>query len=71
LSGDQLETIMTAASDLPLEKRSVFLERCAARLAMRGRRFTDAAPRAKTCEHSCEQALFEDAFEDPKNGLSH
>jgi hypothetical protein len=47
LSGDQLETIMTAASDLPLEKRSVFLERSAPRLAMRGRRFTDAAPRAK------------------------
>jgi hypothetical protein len=33
---------MTAAGSLPVEKRSVFLERVAARLQLRGPRFTDA-----------------------------
>jgi hypothetical protein len=38
---------MTAAGGLPVEKRDVFLERVAARLQLRGPRFTDAdwAPR--------------------------
>ena len=42
LSDDQLQIIMTAAGSLPVEKRSVFLERLAARLQLRGSRFTDA-----------------------------
>jgi hypothetical protein len=42
LSDDQLATMMTAAGSLPAEKRSVFLERVAARLRLRGPRFTDA-----------------------------
>jgi len=42
LDNDQLATIMMAESSLPPEKRSVFLERIAARLQLRGRRFTDA-----------------------------
>ena len=42
LSDDQLQIIMTAAGSLPVEKRSVFLERLAARLRLRGPRFTDA-----------------------------
>ena len=42
LSDDQLAMVMTAASSLPVEKRSVFLERVAARLRLRGPRFTDA-----------------------------
>ena len=33
---------MTAAGSLPVEKRGVFLERVAARLQLRGLRFTDA-----------------------------
>jgi hypothetical protein len=33
---------MTAAGGLPVEKRSVFLERVAARLRLHGPRFTDA-----------------------------
>jgi hypothetical protein len=41
LSDDQLATVMTAASSLPVEKRSLFLERVAARLRLH-RRFTDA-----------------------------
>ena len=42
LSDDQLTTVITAASGLPVEKRSVFLERIAARLQLRGPHFTDA-----------------------------
>ena len=42
LDNDQLAIIMMAESSLPPEKRSVFLERIAARLQLRGRRFTDA-----------------------------
>jgi hypothetical protein len=40
LSDDQLTIVMTAAGGLPVEKRSLFLERVAARLYLRGR-FTD------------------------------
>jgi hypothetical protein len=42
LSDDQLATVMTAAGSLSVEKRSTFLERVAARLQLRGPRFTDA-----------------------------
>ena len=42
LSDDQLALIMTAADSVPVEKRSVFLERVAARLRLRGSHFTDA-----------------------------
>jgi hypothetical protein len=38
--GGQLAVVMTAARNLPIEKRSVFLERVAARLQLRGS-FTD------------------------------
>ena len=40
LSDSQLETIMTAAAGIDPERRTVFLERCAAMLKLRGR-FTD------------------------------
>jgi hypothetical protein len=39
---NQLSVVMAAASGLTPEKRSVFLERVAARLKLRGPRFTDA-----------------------------
>jgi hypothetical protein len=39
LSDDQLALVMTAAGSVPVEKRSVFLERVAARLQLRGPRF--------------------------------
>ena len=42
LSDDQLALVMTAAGGLPMEKRSVFLERVAARLRLHGPHFTDA-----------------------------
>jgi hypothetical protein len=42
LSDDQLALIMTAAGSVPVEKRSTFLERVAARLRLRGPHFTDA-----------------------------
>jgi len=42
LSDSQLQIVMTAAGGLPVEKRSVFLERVAARLQLRGPHFTDA-----------------------------
>ena len=43
LSDAQLQTLMTFAADIPQEKRSMFLERVAAMLAMRGRgHFNDA-----------------------------
>ena len=42
LSDDQLALIMTAAGGLPVEKRSVFLERVATRLQLRGSHFIDA-----------------------------
>ena len=42
LSDAQLALVMTAAGGLPVEKRSVFLERVAARLRLHGPRFTDA-----------------------------
>jgi hypothetical protein len=42
LSDEQLQTVMIAAGPLPPEKRGVFLERVAARLRLRGHRFTDA-----------------------------
>ena len=41
LNDAQLEIVMVAAGSLPAEKRSVFLERVAARLRLRGPRFTD------------------------------
>jgi hypothetical protein len=42
LSDEQLQIIMTAAGSLPVEKRSVFLERVAGKLRLRGSHFTDA-----------------------------
>ena len=42
LSDSQLQIIMTAAGTMPVEKRSTFLERIAARLQLRGPHFTDA-----------------------------
>jgi hypothetical protein len=42
LTDAQLEIVMVAAGGLPAEKRSVFLERVAARLRLHGPRFTDA-----------------------------
>jgi hypothetical protein len=42
LSDDQLAMVMIAAGGLEVEKRSVFLERVAARLRLHGPRFTDA-----------------------------
>ena len=42
LNDTQLALVMTAAGPLPAEKRSVFLERVAARLRLRGPHFTDA-----------------------------
>jgi hypothetical protein len=42
LSDAQLTAVMIAAGGLPVEKRSVFLERVAARLQLRGFHFTDA-----------------------------
>jgi hypothetical protein len=42
LSDSQLQIVITAAGPLPPEKRSVFLERIAARLQLRGARFSDA-----------------------------
>ena len=42
LTDDQLGIVMNAASGLPVEKRTVFLERVAARLALRGARISDA-----------------------------
>ena len=43
LTGNQLRTVMDMARVLPVEKRSVYLQRIAAMLTMRGRgHFTDA-----------------------------
>ena len=42
LNDNQLQIVMTDAGSLPVEKRSVFLERVAARLRLRGLRLTDA-----------------------------
>ncbi|MGZ5935455.1 MAG: hypothetical protein ACXWLV_12215 [Rhizomicrobium sp.] len=43
MSDTQLKTVMAAASHVPHEKRSQFLERVAAMLALRGRgHFSDA-----------------------------
>jgi hypothetical protein len=42
LTDAQLEIVMTAAGSLPVEKRSAFLERVAARLRLRGSHLTDA-----------------------------
>ena len=42
LTDAQLEIVMIAAGSLPVEKRGLFLERVAARLRLRGPRFTDA-----------------------------
>jgi hypothetical protein len=41
LTDDQLQIVISDASGLSPEKRSVFLERLAARLRLRGSRFTD------------------------------
>ena len=43
LSDDQLKMVMATAAQVPYEKRSQFLERVAAMLALRGRgHFSDA-----------------------------
>jgi hypothetical protein len=42
LNDAQLATVMTTAGALPAEKRMTFIERIAARLRLRGSRFTDA-----------------------------
>jgi hypothetical protein len=41
LNDVQLEIVMVAAGGLPAEKRSVFLERVAARLRLHGPHFSD------------------------------
>jgi hypothetical protein len=41
LTDGQLKTVMSAAADLPQEKRRVFLQRLSSMLNLRGRRFTD------------------------------
>jgi hypothetical protein len=41
LTDYQLGTVMDMARTVPVEKRDVYLQRIAAMLAMRGRRFTD------------------------------
>jgi hypothetical protein len=41
LTDGQLKTVMSAAADLPQEKRGLLLRRIAAMINMRGRRFTD------------------------------
>ena len=46
LSDAQLALVMTAAGGLPVEKRSVFLERVAAGLRLRGPHFISAAIQA-------------------------
>jgi hypothetical protein len=50
VTDDQLKTIMTAASGLPVEKRGVFIERVVARLGLHPRftaaEFADAVQRA-------------------------
>ena len=46
LTDAQLEIVMVPAGGLPAKKRSVFLERVAARPQLRGPHFTDADLRA-------------------------
>jgi len=41
LTGHQIEIVMDAARALPVEKRSLLLERIAAMVNLRGRRVTD------------------------------
>ena len=41
LNDSQLELVMTAAGGLEVEKRDVFLQRVAAKLSLRGQRFSD------------------------------
>jgi hypothetical protein len=41
LTDRQLELVMTVAAELPVEKRSLLLERIAARLRLVGPRFND------------------------------
>jgi hypothetical protein len=41
LSDKQLEIVMDAAADLPVEKRALLLERVAARLRLAGPRFNE------------------------------
>jgi hypothetical protein len=41
LKGQQLQTVIAAAEKLPPEKRTVFLQRVAGRLQLRGFHFTD------------------------------
>jgi hypothetical protein len=43
LSDSQLQNLMAAAANMPPEKRSMFLERVGAMLALRGRRHFDDA----------------------------
>jgi hypothetical protein len=50
LSDEQLQTVLTAARNVPVEKRSVFLERVAASLQYGPRRTTDA-----DVERACER----------------
>ena len=49
LNDAQLKTVMAAASQVPIEKRSQFLQGIAAMLALRGRgHFTDGDAEAET-----------------------
>jgi hypothetical protein len=41
LTDSQLQAVLSAAADLPQEKRGVFLQRLSSMINMRGRRFTD------------------------------
>ena len=47
LNDAQLALVMTGAGSLPVEKRSVFLERVAARLQLRGLHFTRCRTRRR------------------------
>jgi hypothetical protein len=41
LTDTQLQTVLSAAADLPQEKRGLFLQRLSSMINMHGRRFTD------------------------------
>lgn len=61
LSDHQLRIVMTASGSLPTEKRSMFLERVAARLQLYGAAFTDAElDRALRCKDSFRIRLLKD-----------
>ena len=59
LTDNQLDTVMDAARTVPVEKRDLYLQRIAARLALRGRgnfRDADVADAAKEALRGLVQA---------------